>query len=367
MAAKAKRALLLSVGYGQGHHAAAHALEEEMLLRGWSARVADPCAMAYPRLFGLTRRFYRLCVRRAPWLWGVTYAQTDTADWAGMVHMPLLAGCMRQVRVLSEEFRPDVILCTYPLYAYMLDALAEQGAFNVPYAVVVTDALEISRPWMVSRAPLFFVTDEASRQLVLSRYALGSGRVAACGFPVRRAFAPGEGRKAPTPDDIRIAYGAYAPLPRVREDVRCLLECLPGAHITLLAGERSGKLTALQEASDGRVDLLDATDDMAGLFARSHLYIGKAGAATMFEAYSSMLPVIVNYALPGQEQGNLALLLQDGAGVASETTADMMRQIGRMLENGAAGWQRMCSAMRNADRSGASRRIVDEAERRFFS
>lgn len=367
MSNEGKKALLLSVGYGQGHHAAAHALAEELQERGWVTRVADPCAMAHPRLFALTQQFYHLCVRRAPWLWGVTYAQTDTADWASMVHMPLLRECMATVRQLLMEESPDMVYCTYPLFAYMLDALRDEEGLQVPYAMVVTDALEISRPWMLSRAPLVFVTDEASRQMVMTRYGLEERRIVAAGFPVRRAFAPHPGRKRPDRDNLRLVYGAFAPPSRVEGDVRQLLARFPGAFLTLLAGERQSRFAGLEAEGAGRVRVLDTTDEMASLFAESHFYIGKAGAATLFEAYASHLPVIVNYTLPGQEQGNLALLLQDGAGLVSETTPGLVLKMDRMLEHDAAGWRRLCAAMKEAARGGAAARIADETERRFFS
>ncbi len=367
MDTREKKALVLSVGYGQGHHAAACALAEELQGRGWQTRIADPCALARPRAFAMTQRYYHLCVRQAPWLWGVTYALTDTADWASLVRTPLLKGCMAQVRQLLGEMEPDMVFCTYPLFAYMLDAIGEEKGLPVPYAMVVTDALEISRPWMLSRAPLIFVTDDESRQMSLARYGIEPYRIVAAGFPVRRAFVPGKRRQRPSPGHLRLAYGAFAPPARVEQDVVQLLSHFPGIFITLLAGERWRRFAGLEVMSAGRVRVVSSTDNMAGLFAHSHFYIGKAGAATMFEAYASHLPVIINYALPGQEQGNLALLLQDGAGVVAETTAELVLKISRMLENGAAGWSRLCSAMQAAGRSGASARIADEVERRFFS
>ena len=85
----------------------------------------------------------------------------------------------------------------------------------------------------------------------------------------------------------------------------------------------------------------------------------------MFEAYSSELPVIVNYSLPGQEQGNLALLLADGAGVTAGTTSELLTRVRGLLADGAAGWKRLTAAMQRAARTGAAARIVDELERRF--
>ncbi len=362
-----RRALILSVGYGEGHHAAAGALQEELESRGWHCVVADGCKAANPVMFRWTQLFYQFCVRRMPWLWGVTYAQTETARWAKMLWLPGVARCKAYVAELIRSYKPDVIYCTYPLYAYMLDVYAAEGWLKAPYVLVVTDALEISRPWMQTRAPLVCVPDAESRRMVVERHGLHDDVVADTGFPVKKAFTPPAERILPRESDFRITYGAYAPTRRVCRDVRAILAGIPGADVTLIAGKREGQLRRLlyRECAGGRLKIIERTQQMACLFRRSHLYIGKAGAATMFEAYAAHLPMVVNYALPGQEQGNLQLLLQDKAGLYVESTAELIAALQVMLQDEARLWQQMRAAMHMSARGGAGKRIVDLVERRF--
>ncbi len=369
MESKCRRALLLSVGYGEGHHAAARAAAEELQRRGWETRRVDLCAESHPLVFRLTQRFYHFCVRRAPWLWGVAYAQTGTADWAaGVRHLPLMQDCCQRLRRHLAEFAPDAVICTYPLFAYMLDQLRVEGVRVPPCAVVVTDSLEISRPWMLSRADLFCLPDAWSAALVQDCYALPPGRVAVSGFPVRPDFRCASPRSVPTPETLRIAYGAYAPTRRVVRDVRGIFALFPRAHVTLLAGARAGKLRRMlaADAEAGRLRVLEREDDMPALFARCHLYIGKAGAATLYEAYSSGLPCIVNYALPGQEQGNRELLLRDGAGLAVESTGELVQALVSLMSHQAAGWQALAAAMRRAGRSHGAEILADLIEHKLL-
>lgn len=363
-----RKCLICSVGYGQGHHAAAAALAEELEARGWRCRICDPCARAKPEIFALTQAFYRFCVRRAPWLWGVTYAQTDTADWRKAHRLPLLGAVKQQLAHLLQEEAPDVVLCTYPLYAYLLDALHAEGSFHGRYAVVVTDALEISRPWLQSAAPLLVVPDAASAQKICSQFGLPEQMVLPLGFPVRRAFTPLK-LPPPSPANVRIVWGVYRSTRSMVRSLRALLSAYPSATVTLLAGARAARLHALlrTETASSRVKILTTTERMPELFAESHLYIGKTGAATMFECYAARLPMLVNFALPGQEQGNLELLMRDGAGLYAETPAELVQAVQRLLDDGAAEWQRMRAAMAAAGYDGAAARIVDETERRFFA
>lgn len=361
---KSGRVLLLSVGYGQGHHAAARALVQEYEHRGYEALMMDPCQMAHPSIFALTQKFYQFCVRKAPWLWAITYAQTDTADWSVKAHAPVLRAVTKRIVRKVKEFCPDVVICTYPLFAHMLDSLTDEGVINVPYAVVVTDSLEISRPWLVTKAPLIFLPDEYSEQKVSERYALAPQRLLTTGFPVRREFSQGAVcRSVPSATNLNLIYGAYAPLKRVQADLRAIVQTYPHAQVTVIAGESR---EALHEFESEQVHIIERTDDMAGLFASGHFYIGKAGAATMFEAYASGLPFIVNYALPGQEQGNLSLLLLDCAGVTAQSTSELMAKLQTLLCNGAAGWKRLNSAMLRAARGFGAERIADAIKARLL-
>lgn len=366
---RTRKALILSVGYGEGHHAAAHAMREELEHRGWMCNVVDLCQKATPQAFRWTQRFYQFCVRRLPWLWGVTYAQTETPDWAETLRFPIVRKSMDLLRSLIEGEQPDIVLCTYPLFAYMLDALHKEKTLQVPYAVIVTDAREISRPWMKSKAPLIFVPDTQSRIMVMNRYGLEPDKVVAAGFPVKRAFNEPATRTAPHLGEMKIVYGAYAPTRRVCRDVRAILSAFPHSLVELIAGSRISQLQRYlkTELRTGRLNISERSNTMHRLFLESHLYIGKAGAATMFEAYSAGLPMVVNYALPGQEQGNLQLLLEDGGGVFVESTQDLMATLHSLFDEQAAGWACLHNAMAQASRGGAAQRIADVLERRFFA
>lgn len=366
---RARKALLLSVGYGGGHNSAAQALAEEMKRRSWRVKIVDICAEAKPRTFRLTQRFYHFCVRHQPWMWGAVYGQIDAADWASLIRLPGLAACMRRLRQRLRQEKPDLVVCTYPLFAYMLDALAHEGELRVPYAVVVTDALEISRPWMQTGAALTCLPDEHSLALVQERYALPPERLAAPGFPVRAKFTPGKQRTLPGPrgEGLHIVYSCHAPLPRVVAEVQAMLQELPKLSLTLLAEDRAEQLKTLLAPLPARVTIYSEKQDMAALLHTAHFYIGKAGAATMFEAYSAEVPVLVNHALPGQEEGNLQLLLKDGAGMMTDSPDTLTRTLHCLLEHSAAGWKQMCRAMAAAHRSGGAARTVDILERRFFA
>ncbi len=362
-----QKLLLLSVGYGQGHHSAAAAVAEHYAARGWETRVEDICALARPRLFRLTQCFYDFCVRRAPWLWGVTYSLTGTADWSRLVRCPVLQKTVECLREVLDTYAPDMVICTYPLFAYMLDELQRRGYQVPPYAMVVTDALEISRPWMRSRCPLVMLPDAESTRMVMERYAFAPDEVVATGFPVRSAFVPSQRRERPDDGLLSVVYGAYRQAGGVCADMAALLSSFPQMHLTVIAGRHAAMLRRRFEGycAAGRLVIVDSSRSMHALLAESHFYIGKAGAATMFECYAVNVPMIVNFTLPGQERGNLDLLLMDGAGCHVESTSHLIATMRRLLDNEAAGWTALCESMRKACRIYGAARAAEAIRNRF--
>lgn len=366
--AKRRRALILSVGYGQGHHAAARALKETLEERGSVARILDPCREGAPLAFFLTQRFYHLCVRRLPWLWGVTYSLASTSDWGRLVRTWGLRSCCSFLKRVIQAERPDVIYCTYPLFAYMLDWFAAQGWLRIPYVVVVTDAIEISRPWVRACPALLCFPDDLSRRMMLLRYGLqGRVRCLATGFPVCKRFRPSADRVPPTPQAMRVAMGTFAPRQDVLESVRLLLESAPGVCLTLLAAEQAAYYCRRVEERNwgGRVRVVGYASDMHRVLAESHLYIGKGGAATMFECYACHVPMVVNYALPGQESGNVEKLLRDGCGWQVESPRDLLQRVRSLLANDAAMWRACVERLRGCAGGNAARRVVEAAEELF--
>lgn len=341
------KVLILTVAYGQGHKSAAAGLEEEYISRGCKVLVLDPCEADITGIYALTKAYYKLCVRRAPWLWAMAYSQTDTADWSKMVRWPVIRTATDYLIDTVISWRPDIVLCTYPLYAYMMDYLHAEHLSEVPYGVVVTDSLEISRPWVKSRSPFLFVPDEHSAALLRERYGLSDSVVINTGFPVRKKFYQSSDKCAPTNQKLNILYGAYLSVDATTRQVRELFARFPQAKIVLLAGDRYARLKKSLGMFElqGKLTIMHSTEKMSELFDASHIYIGKTGAATMFEAYASGVPFIANYALPGQEQGNLQLLIRDNAGCWAGTSGELCAVIRDLLRNNAAAWKTLRSNM----------------------
>ena len=120
--------LILTAGYGEGHNAAARNLAAacETVAGPGSSFVVDLFALAQPKLNRAIRRAYLAAINGAPGLWNALYVWIDRHRVFPR-HLWLLRSELRALTSLLARERPTVVCSTYPLYAFLLERLADTG------------------------------------------------------------------------------------------------------------------------------------------------------------------------------------------------------------------------------------------------
>ncbi len=359
-----RRFLILTAGYGEGHNSAARALEAEGKSRGYECRVYDLCAETMPHAFRFTRKAYLEIIARLPWLWRALFDLADNVDLDGC---PLGLGQIRdRMLELIAAWKPDAVLCTFPIYAPMLDEAKGRGVELPPCVVVVTDSLTVSRSWIAACPDRWLVTDETTRQILLDTYSLDPDRLTATGFPVSACFDEPSLSSWQEGSPFRVLYLPQASFSRVEQEMAALLSAHGDVRLTIVTGKKERLRSRLQQhfgaSPDDRVSILGWVGDMHRLLASHHLYVGKAGGASVHECYAARLPAMINFFVPGQEEGNLQLLLDEGCGATAETPAEAGEMLRRLLQNGGARWRAGKAAMQAVGRGGGAARCWRQVE-----
>lgn len=358
------RLLILTAGYGEGHNAAARALAT-----AWEARngrgqavVVDVFALAAPRLNELTRRAYLGLINRAPNLWRAAYGWLDRST--AVPH--LLRGLQAERRVLATVIAredPVAICCTYPVYAFLLRALAEEEGMPVPFFNVVTDSISINSLWWRAGAAGWFLPNEDSRAALLHA-GIDPERIAVSGFPVPPFFADNEGRLAP-PDPAaggtpRVLYIINSGTRGSTETARRLL-LETNWEVTCTVGRNSELQTELVRLAERRrvpATILGWTPEIPRLLMTHHVVVSKAGGATTQEALAAGCPMIVNQIVPGQEEGNYELLRRHGIGALAETPAAVLAALDLAFADEGREWRKWRQALRRIARPAAGPDVV---------
>ena len=361
----AARVLILTASFGVGHNSAARNLALGLESMGATCMVADPCMRAMPTLTSMLCKVYRYITTHLPRLWYRIYLSTDDMDFSRQ-RSYVMRKPENDLARLIEEFQPDAIVCTYPIYPYFLDRILLGHSRRPPVFTVITDSIEINASWKKAPNTTWLVTDPFTRDSLM-KAGLSPERLIDTGFPVHPQFASMHGVDgAGEVDPFRVLYFPTAKKPHVRRVARALLQASPEVHITIVLGKNIRLLYTrakeIQREFPGRVKLIGWTRRVPSLLNTHHLVVGKAGGATVHEAIAAQCPMIVYHLVPGQEEGNLKLLESLGAGKLAENPAQITSITRDLLQDRAAGWRAMKSHLaayqRNSGSLLASRTIL---------
>jgi len=353
--------LILTAAFGDGHNAAARGLAGGIHLRGGQAVVADPFAESRPRMNDFFRRLYLTLINRHPVLWNLFYVLCH--------RLPLIEGTVffhrpAYLRILEllHIHQPAVVVLTFPVYGHLIARLPVDLRRRFQLVTVVTDSISVHRLWSSAPADLWVVPNEPTAG-ALSALGVPMNKIQPVGFPVDPRFAspePHPGDELPG-DNPRVLYLLSSGL-RAGPDIASALAEQKGWSITIGTGRDPQVAQRVQAALGSRKDhvqMLGWTNDMPAILTRQHFVIGKAGGALTQETIASRTPFLVTQIVPGQEEGNFALLTKIGVAQITPDGSSVVQVIQKALANNGHGWREWKAKLAIASKPDASLRLAD--------
>lgn len=358
-----RRILILTAGYGEGHNAAARALEEAFnASEPGSARIVDIFALSCPRLNTLVRRSYLAAINGTPRLWKYIYAWMDRPGFMTSGARVLWTQSRMLESIISQE-NPVAICSTFPAYAALLQPMARDGRLRAPHYNIVTDSISINSIWWRPGCSGWFVPNEDSAE-VMRLAGVPGDKLHVSGFPVTSYFSKNQGidtrpslAEGASP---RVLYIVNSGTRNAEATARLLL-AEESWEITCAVGRDESLRAALEGLARGRArraTILGWTNQIPKLLMTHHAVVSKAGGATTQEAVAACCPMIVNQVVPGQEEGNCELLLRHRAGVLAPTPREVIDALRAGFDNGGEVWGRWHGALTKIARPDAAQAIA---------
>lgn len=355
------RVLILTASMGEGHNTAARNIGDAVRAETNNTAevlVADPYTRTNPVVNKLVQKGYATAIQRYPRAWKVVF---ELLSKKGVVEGmgPLLAELTAGVHDLITEFKPDIVASTYPVFSFLITKLRKRHpSITVPFYTVITDSTMINAVWYRYPCDGSLVADEPTAD-VLRRDGVPPHHIHVLGFPVTMAFESLAPSRPPADGKWKVLFFPSGTI-QYAIDVLEHLAGVPNIDVTVVTGRRGKVQSALQEAGLPRHGtLLGWTSEMPRLMTEHHLFIGKAGGATVQEAITAQIPFLVCHVVPGQEEGNIALIEQSGIGTLA--TGDPRRArdlVTGALANDAALWQAWRANLATQQKPSASRAIA---------
>ena len=339
------RTLLLMSQTGGGHKASAQALKAGFELyypQRTDVTMVDLLIDHIAPPLNQLPKTYGVIANHMPWLWQMLWS-TGSYPNATRQLMEGIAYLSEQwVVELLEEQRPDLLISVHPLVHELIFHALDVLQWKIPFFTVVTDLASTHPLWFHPRITTCFVASDASHQHALA-CGLQPTQVRQYGLPVRPAFADPQPAKA----EIRKTLQMHPDLPAVLlvgggdgiGPVAAIAQQLE-KHLSS-SGQPSGQLIVICGHNQSLYQQLRAhqwqipthihgfVDNMPQWMAAADCIVTKAGPGTIAEATICGLPILLSGFIPGQEEGNLPFVVEQGAGAFCEDPVQIGQTVAR--------------------------------------
>lgn len=360
-----KRISILTASFGEGHNTAARNIREALLAVGGPEVTVEVCDLYQRTNPAINRGMqvgYSVAINRFPRVWKLVFGMFGVRGVMELM-LPTLGALREAMRGHFAEFRPDLIVSTYPVFSFLLREIRRTSpSLCAPLATMITDSTGINSVWFRSRSEAFLLTDDLTADL-LRKDGVNPATIHVLGFPVDLRFEKAATLRADQPGPPWKIM--FFPSTRRGYTLKCLdsLLHLPDVEITITTGKHRELHDALVQAGFDRVPhvrLLGWTDQMPELLCQHHLFLGKAGGAITQECLAAKIPFVVSHLVPGQEEGNMGLIEKLDVGIVAKKSPEGLAQaVAHALADGGAVWRRWKENLDRISRPDASRKIAE--------
>lgn len=344
-----KRILILSSDAGFGHRSSALAIAAalgEQFGDRCQVKVVNP--LNERRVPGLLRRSqqdYDRVVRNRPQIYRLGYRMNDLPVVSTLFLSSLTLLLFEGMRLILQDYQPDAVVVTFPLYHSALNACYAVTNRHIPTITVVTDLAEVHRLWFHRVADICAVGTERVAAVAAQRR-IKASKVQITGLPVNPAFAQKPDDKTALrqqlgwePDKITLLAVGSKRVGKLSEFLRPLNTAHLPIQLVIVTGGDDAAYRELQQ-TDWQIPthLYNFVENMPQLMQAADCLVSKAGGLILTEGLAGGLPQIVIDAIPGQELGNLDYVVANGAAAFAPepdqlrtTVEQWLQEDGRLL------------------------------------
>ena len=366
-----RRILLLMADTGGGHRSCAEAVLESLRRRAsdqYAVEMVDVLSGYAPFPFNKLDAIYPHMTRFSKVTWEPGYRFTNTPDRARFLIRTAWPIAQEAAHKVITSHPADLIVSFHPLYNYAMLWAKEKEDNRTPMATVVTDLATLHAMWCAPGMVRYMVPTEQAARLA-SGYGLQRDQIEITGLPISRRFTELTGRPK---QEVRrnldlepdlptvLLMGGGQGMGRMYSVARALASTKIEFQLIIVAG-RNPQLKLQLQMADWKIPvrIFGFTREIPVLMAASDILVTKAGPSTVAEAMAMGLPMILSGYIPGQEDGNMKIVVRGKAGVYAPTPKQMAETLREWLAPGSLTLAEYAQAARQMGRPYAADKVAD--------
>lgn len=331
--------VLIYADTGGGHRATAQAVAAGLQrIGGTGVRTELVNATPYmPYPYNVAERAYPAAIAHARTGYAAFWHLTNNKPYAALTRASMQISGRRAILRFFAEHPADVYVSCHPLVNQMLPQTAQRLHPNAPFVAVVSDMVTIhSLFWSDHIARVLVPTNEA-RALAI-RHGMRPDRVIATGQPVLPDFAARVSRGRAMRKSLglhehmftTVLMGGGDGMGRMTQTAQAIASAGLPIQLVVLCGRNE---RARDELHAQGIHAIGFTDQVPEYMGAADALVSKAGPGTIAEAFVAGLPIVLYDAVPGQESGNIDLVVRSGAGTWKPQPQAVVEQLSLWLHD----------------------------------
>ncbi|OEU06991.1 UDP-Glycosyltransferase/glycogen phosphorylase, partial [Fragilariopsis cylindrus CCMP1102] len=332
--------IFLSADTGGGHRASAEALAKQFLIQypGSTYELIDVWSdhgvLPYRTLVNTYKR-----MSANPFEWRIFYHLSNTKlnEVCANIHSRITSG--RAIKKRLQSSKPDCIISVHPTMNHTplkaTNKISKELGIHIPFYTVVTDLGSGHCMWFERNVDKLYVASDRLYNLARKRGGTAPEDIVQTGLPIRHGFAI---QNQKLMGDRTSKEGLEYQL-SIRKQLKVIPNINKQCILIMGGGEGVGSLSQIvhelyisltkndidaticvvcgrNEKSRGNVDIvpLGFLTNIPEYMVAADILVSKAGPGTIAEAAAVGLPVMMTSFLPGQEAGNVDVVLESQFG-----------------------------------------------------
>jgi 1,2-diacylglycerol 3-beta-galactosyltransferase len=341
---------------GGGHRSAAEAIIEALELQfpnQTTYEMVDLFREYAPPPLNKTPEIYPP-LSRMPAAWGFGYRQTNTPRRSRNINNLAWPYIRRSIYRLMEEHPCDLMVSVHPLMnTPVLRTFRDR---RHPFITVVTDMVSTHAFWFDNRADQIIVPTEGARQNGIS-FGINPDKIKVIGLPVADKFCHEQEpaneirKKLGWPLDIPVVLlvGGGEGMGPLEKTAHAINDSGLDLAMVIIAGRNRELKNRLENHQwNVPVSVYGFVRTMPEFMQASNVLVTKAGPGTICEACICGLPIILYSKMPGQEDGNVDFVVNEGAGVWAPEPDHVVSTLRSWLTAPEIRWQAAANCRRVA-------------------
>jgi 1,2-diacylglycerol 3-beta-galactosyltransferase len=335
------RILFLFSDTGGGHRSAAEsiieALEDEFPNR-FEIKMIDFFRDYAPMPYNYAPEIYPQ-LSRLPLMWGLGYKVSDGRNRTNAFYNAIWPYLRRSTRKLLKENPAELIVSVHQLINTPI--LRARVQKDTRFVTVVTDLVSTHSAWYHTGADLVIVPTAPAREKALLS-GLTSEKILVIGQPVAKRYTEflQSAIEIKTKHNwninlpIVLIVGGGEGMGHLDKHALAIDQARLNCQLIIVTGRNQQLKSTLENYKWSiPVKIYGFVRDMPEFMQASDVLITKAGPGTISEAFISGLPLILFSKMPGQENGNVGYVVENGAGIWAPEPSQTVEGLKYWLEN----------------------------------